>query len=102
LRHSRECHYDRFNWVDSFGEAQFVGMEALLEAGATVGGRDDLLKSTALGWACRWGRVRVASLMLKHGADPVEPDVEPWARPRVWAEKQGHAEIIELLRKYGG
>lgn len=76
--------------------------EALLEAGAKVGGRDDLLKSTALGWACRWGRGRVAGLMLEHGADPVERDAEPWARPRAWAERSGHGEIIELLRKYGG
>ena len=76
--------------------------EALLNAGATVGGRDDLLKSTALGWACRWGHVRVAKLMLEHGADPVERDAERWARPRAWAEKRAHAEIIELLGRYGG
>ena len=76
--------------------------EALLNAGAKAGSRDDLLKSTALGWACRWGRVRVAMLMLEHGADPLEADAEPWATPRAWAEKRGHAEIIELLRRYGG
>ena len=75
--------------------------EALLNAGAKVGGRDDILKSTSLGWACRWGRARVAELMLEHGADPVEADAEAWAKPRAWAEKGGHAEIIELLRKYG-
>lgn len=76
--------------------------EALLSAGAKVGSRDDLLKSSALGWACRWSRVRVARLMLEYGADPVEADAEPWARPRAWAEKRGHAEIIELLRGCGG
>jgi len=76
--------------------------KALLNAGAKVGGRDDILKSTALGWACRWGRAKVAGLMLEHGADPVEADAEPWARPRAWAEKRGHTEIIELLRRYGG
>lgn len=76
--------------------------EALLKLGAKVGGRDDLLKSTALGWACRRGRVRVASLMLDYGADPVEADAEPWARPRAWAERRGHAEIARLLRRYGG
>lgn len=75
---------------------------ALLDAGARVGGRDDILKSTALGWACRWGRTNVARLMLENGADPVEADAEPWARPRAWAEKRGHPEIVELLRKYGG
>jgi ankyrin repeat protein len=76
--------------------------EALLNAGAKVGGRDDLLKSTALGWACRWGRARVARLMLEYGADPVESDAEPWARPHTWAENMRHAEILEILRRHGG
>ena len=76
--------------------------EALLKAGAKVGVRDDIMNSTALGWACRWGRAKVARRMLEYGADPVEPDAEPWATPRAWAEKRGHAEIIELLREYGG
>jgi ankyrin repeat protein len=76
--------------------------EALLNAGARVGGRDDILNSTALGWACRWGRAKVAGLMLEHGADPVEADAEQWARPRAWAEKRGHSEIVELLRRSGG
>ncbi len=76
--------------------------EALLNAGAKVGVRDDILKSTALGWACRWGRAKAAGRMLEYGADPVEADAEPWARPRAWAEKRGYAEIIELLRKHRG
>jgi hypothetical protein len=89
--------------LDHITEDETAGFaEALLNAGAKVGGRDDLLKSTALGWACRWGRARVARLMLEYGADPLEADAEPWARPRAWAEKRGHAEIIELLRRYGG
>ena len=75
--------------------------EALLDAGATVGTRDDILKSTALGWACRWGRIKIAELLLENGADPGEPDAESWARPRAWAEKKGHREIIELLKKHG-
>jgi hypothetical protein len=40
--------------------------------------------------------------MLEHGADPVEGDAERWAKPRAWAEKRAHAEIIELLGRYGG
>ena len=88
---------------DHITEDETAGFaEALLNAGARVGGRDDLLKSTALGWACRWGRVRVARLMLEHGADPVEAEAEPWARPRAWADKRSHTEIMELLRRYGG
>jgi ankyrin repeat protein len=75
--------------------------ETLLKAGATVGVRDDILRSTALGWACRWGRERVAELLLEHGADPRERDAEPWATPRAWAEKKGHRKIVELLKKHG-
>lgn len=76
--------------------------EALLNAGAETGRRDGILNSTALGWACRWGREKVAKLLLEWGADPIEADGEPWARPRAWAEKRGHSGIIELLRTYGG
>ena len=75
--------------------------ETLLKAGAMVGTRDEILKSTALGWVCRWGRPKVAELLLEQGADPVEPDAEPWARPRAWAEKKGYREIIELLERHG-
>jgi hypothetical protein len=93
----------RYVVIGGFAEGEAAGFaDALLNAGVKVGSRDDLLKSTALGWACRWGRVRVAKLMLEYGADPLEMDAEPWARPRAWAEKRGHAEIIELLRKYDG
>lgn len=88
---------------DHITEEETAGFaEALLNAGAKVGGRDDILKSSALGWACRWGRAKIAGLMLERGADPVEADAEPWAKPRAWAEKRGHTGIIELLRKYGG
>jgi ankyrin repeat protein len=76
--------------------------KTLLKAGAKVGERDEMLNSTALGWACRWGRSRVVGLMLEHGADPVEAAGEAWARPRAWAEKRGNMEIVGLLGKYDG
>src|SRR5262249_25074854 len=66
----------------------------LLENGASTEVRDDVLKSTPLGWACRWGRTGVVNAMLDHGANPKEPDSEPWARPRAWAEKMGHARLV--------
>ena len=53
----------------------------LLDAGARLDVRDDLLKSTPLGWACRWGRVELVTLLLSRGADPVEAGAESWARP---------------------
>ena len=46
---------------------------AALDAGARIDLRDDLLQSTPLGWACRWGREDLARLFLGRGADPVEP-----------------------------
>jgi ankyrin repeat protein len=60
--------------------------------------RDELLRSTALGWACRWGRLHFVKLLLERGADPIEKDAEPWATPRAWAEKRGHHAVLHLLR----
>jgi ankyrin repeat protein len=72
----------------------------LLDAGARLTVRDQLLKSTPLGWACRWGCVELVKLLLDRGADPVEADAEPWATPIAWAGKMGHTEIVEMLRRY--
>jgi hypothetical protein len=71
---------------------------AALDAGARLDVRDHLLRSTPLGWACRWGRVELVKLFLERGADPVEEDAEAWARPFAWAEKKDHAAIAKLLR----
>lgn len=73
----------------------------LLDAGASLRKRDQLLNSTPLGWACRWGRIELVTLYLERGADPREPDAEPWATPLAWATKGGHREIVELLRAHG-
>jgi ankyrin repeat protein len=71
----------------------------LLDAGARTDERDELLKSTPLGWACRWGRAPIVQEMLRRGIDAVEPDAEPWATPRAWAEKMGHREIVAMLER---
>jgi len=73
----------------------------LLDAGARTDIRDEFLKSTPLGWACRWGRVELAKLLLARGADPIEADAEPWATPLVWAERRQHEEIASILRQHG-
>jgi ankyrin repeat protein len=73
----------------------------LLDAGASLSIRDSLLKSTPLGWACRWGRTELVKLYLERDADPLEPDTEPWATPLAWATKRGHHEIVELLHSAG-
>jgi len=69
----------------------------LLDAGAKTNVRDDLLKSTPLGWACRWGRLQLVDLLLERGADPLEPGAEPWATPASWARKMGHDDIVRRL-----
>ena len=74
---------------------------ALLDAAARMDVRDDILRSTPLGWACRWGHAGVANVMLERGADPVEVDAELWARPRAWAEKMGHGGVLAVLREHG-
>lgn len=68
-----------------------------LDAGARADRRDEILNSTPLGWACRWGRTKLVRLLIEHGADPDENDAEPWARPRSWALKMGHDEIHSAL-----
>jgi ankyrin repeat protein len=73
----------------------------LLDAGASLNRRDLLLKSTPLGWACRWGRLPLVRLYLERGADVLEKDAEAWARPLTWATKGGHQEVVDLLRSKG-
>lgn len=69
----------------------------LLDAGARLDLRDNLLQSTPLGWACRWGRIELVKLFLERGSDPIESDAQPWATPREWARKRNHVEILALL-----
>ena len=74
----------------------------LLDRGARLDVRDDLLLSTPLGWACRWGRIELVKLFLERGADPVEADAQPWATPQAWAQKMSHSVVLALLRSHGG
>jgi ankyrin repeat protein len=71
----------------------------LLDAGARMDVREPRLQSTPLGWACRWGRAGLVELLLSRGADPVEADAEPWARPLAWAEKMNHPAALAILRR---
>ena len=89
------------NWSSGGPLFQAVGVQlatSLLDGGARLDVRDDLLESTPLGWTCRWGRVEMVKLFLARGADPVEADAEAWATPRAGAEKMQRPEIVELLR----
>lgn len=69
----------------------------LLDAGARLDVRDELLQSTPLGWACRWGRLELVELYLARGADPAEPEAEPWARPCEWARKYRNDRVLRAL-----
>lgn len=73
----------------------------LLDAGADLSRRDPLLRSTPLGWACRWGRYELARLLIERGAAADEPDAAPWAAPLAWAARMGHDELAALLRRHG-
>jgi ankyrin repeat protein len=83
------------------GETEHVPFaEMLLDQDARIDFRDELLQSTALGWACRWGRVHFVKLLLERGADPVEADAEPWATPKAWAQKMKHDNVLQVLLSY--
>lgn len=75
--------------------ARFASM--LIDHGARLDIRDDLLKSTPLGWACRWGRKELVEELMRRGAPVHEAETEQWATPLAWAKKMGHGEILALL-----
>jgi Ankyrin repeats (3 copies) len=81
--------------VSDANRALFAAM--LLDAGARLDLRDDLLKSTPLGWACRWGRIKMVETLMARGAPVDEPNAEPWATPRAWARKMGQDAILVAL-----
>jgi ankyrin repeat protein len=72
----------------------------LIDYGARLDLRDDLLKSTPLGWACRLGRKDMARVLLERGAPAQEAEAEPWATPKAWAEKGRQEAILALLAEY--
>ena len=59
----------------------------LLKHKADLNVIDDLLQSTPLGWAVRWGKYELAHLYLENGAHPTLAGA-PWATPLHWAEKK--------------
>ncbi|MDP6700135.1 MAG: ankyrin repeat domain-containing protein [Candidatus Latescibacteria bacterium] len=71
----------------------------LLEHGADLNVVDELLQSSPLGWAARWGRYDLARLYLEQGADPILAG-EEWATPLAWAEKKSNTDIADLIKRY--
>lgn len=89
----------RHSGLSGEDRARFASM--LLDYGARVDLRDDLLQSTPLGWACRWGRIEMVEVLLRRGAPVEEADAEPWTTPIAWATKMKHYAILALLRREG-
>ena len=81
--------------LDGASRARFAVM--LIDHGARLDPRDELLKSTPLGWACRWGRLEMAEVLIARGALVEETDTEPWAKPIAWAKRMNHSQILSLL-----
>jgi ankyrin repeat protein len=73
----------------------------LLDAGANISARDDVIRSTPLGWAARHNRPDMVDFLLTRGAKTNLSDDEPWATPLAWAKKRGYTEITEKLLKAG-
>ena len=93
--HFAAAHHSRLADED---RARFASM--LLDHGARLDLRDDLLKSTPLGWACRWGRPKLVELLIQRGAPVHEPDAEPWATPGAWATKMKHEAVLAILDQH--
>jgi ankyrin repeat protein len=95
-------HFTAASHADITGAERARFAALFLDRGARLNIRDLLLKSTALGWACRWGRAELVELLIAHGAAIDEPEAEPWATPAAWAEKRKHAEVLAILKRSAG
>lgn len=84
--------------VGEQARARFASM--LLDHGAKMDLRDDLLKSTPLAWACRWGRKKLVELFIERGAPVHETDAEVWATPEAWAKKIGEDAVLAILQRH--
>jgi ankyrin repeat protein len=85
----------RHSGLSGEDRARFASM--LIDHGARLDLRDDLLKSTPLGWASRWGQPELVEVLRHRGAPVSELDAEPWATPIAWARKMKHEAILTLL-----
>jgi len=98
-RHETALHFTagRESALSGADRARFAAM--LIDHGARLDMRDDLLKSTPLGWACRWGRLEMVKLLIQRGAPVRERGTEAWATPEAWAQKMGHTAIETILKE---
>jgi uncharacterized protein len=80
------------------GDLRKAGL--LLDHGADINPIDDDYCSTPLGYAARWGRQEMVTLLWERGAD-VNKAGASWATPLAWARKKGHGAIEATLRQAG-
>ena len=95
-------HYAAARHGAAGGEDRARFAEMLIAYGASLTARDGLLRSTPLGWACRWGWLPVVEALIRLGASVREEDGEAWATPAAWARRMKHAEILKVLGAAGG
>jgi ankyrin repeat protein len=82
-------------------EKQLVFARILLHAGANISAKEEVYRSTPLGFAARNNMPDMVEFLLSRGAPTNLPDDEPWSTPLAWSERRGHVEIAQILRKHG-
>jgi ankyrin repeat protein len=68
----------------------------LLDHGADIDMVDEEFRSTALGFAARWGQLEMVKFLIARGADPNRAGAD-WAAPREWARAKGHREVAAVI-----
>jgi ankyrin repeat protein len=96
--HMNWHHFTLLHHMAAQGEMEKARL--LLDHGAAIDALDEEYRSTPLGCAARRGQKEMVELLLARGADPNRAGA-PWARPLVWARKNGHSEIEAMLRQAG-
>ena len=107
LRHGVDPNISRFGQsILHFTAGRHAGLSGkdrarfasiLIDYGSRLDPRDDLLKSTPLAWACRWGHLELVELLIRRGARVHEADAAPWATPIAWARRMNHSHLLDLL-----
>ncbi|MES3035784.1 MAG: ankyrin repeat domain-containing protein [Gemmatimonadota bacterium] len=99
-------HPDHMNWHrftllhHMAAEGDEAKATLLLDHGASIDAIDDEYCSTPLGVAARRGQEALVALLLARGAD-VRAAGAPWAEPLAWAQRRGHAGVVEQLLRAG-
>ncbi|HEU4389955.1 MAG TPA: ankyrin repeat domain-containing protein, partial [Blastocatellia bacterium] len=71
-----------------------------IDHGADIDTRDEDICSTPLGWAAKFGKIRMVEFLLSRGARPTLADDPPWATPLALANRRGYTEIASLLTSH--